>query len=57
MICAICGTERLTNEDGFCGCCEWDVRAQVMLGLRNLEAYLKKYDRYQAWCLEHRVAA
>lgn len=55
--CLICDSQRILNQDGFCPSCEWVVRADVCVGLRDLREYLGKVARFEAWCAARKVTA
>ena len=55
--CIRCDAAAIVDENGYCGCCYWAVRAEVERGLYQFAERLRKEARFQEWLAQHPEAA
>lgn len=56
-ICIRCEDSPALDELGYCGHCHSVVQAEVEEGVSRLQEYLRKWERFDAWCRDHPRAA
>jgi len=54
-MCIKCGEHEAPGGRGYCATCLIAVRAEVEQGLLDLDAYLRNWAAFGAWCGDHGV--
>ena len=54
--CIRCGDAPAADELGYCGHCQWAIRAEIEDGFYQLRNYLSGWARFTEWCNAHGLA-
>ena len=48
-MCVRCDEGVATHEQGYCGCCHWELEAEIDAGWRALGSYLGNWAAFSDW--------